>query len=244
LEIALSAAMMSGRSFRTIRSDNLFGEVSVRLPLFEDLPPDTIQHLSASGFGRGFLAVSLRARLRKAGYRDLAQLAQSSPEAITRIRKFGPVRVELVRTFILNEIARWLPGARELHAAGATRERRLGRLRDLPAEHLPLDANEIAALGFAGGSCADMADRSRLELLATGVVMSSDVDRIITTLVHLLTMDGTIAPLCLEVTVDAPAADTEAPATRRAALLAKQDREWEEAAPVKGRRHRGSPRTA
>ncbi|MGH1571098.1 hypothetical protein ACRAWG_10890 [Methylobacterium sp. P31] len=216
----------------------------MRLPLFEDLPPDAIQHLSASGFGRGFLTASLRARLRKAGYRDLGHLAQTSPEAIARIRKFGPVRVELARTFILNEIARWLPRAREVHTVGATGERRLGRLRGMPVERLPFRAGEIAALGIAGGSCADVADRSRHELLGTGVVKSSDVDRIITTLARFLAEDRTTAPLAVEVATDAPESETEALAARRAALLAKQDREWEEAAPVRDRHRSSMSRTA
>ncbi|MGU3330911.1 hypothetical protein ACLBXB_28935, partial [Methylobacterium mesophilicum] len=88
----------------------------MRLPLFEGLSADNIQHLSALGFGRGFLTASLRARLRKAGFRDLSHLAQSSPDEIARVRKFGPVRVELIRTFILDEIAHWLPSARQTHA--------------------------------------------------------------------------------------------------------------------------------
>lgn len=84
----------------------------MRLPLFDDLPGDTIHRLSASGYGRGFLTTSLRARLRKADFGDLGHLAQSSPDAITKVRKFGAIRVAAVRTYILEEIARWLPGAR------------------------------------------------------------------------------------------------------------------------------------
>lgn len=232
LEIALSATAMPGRSRRTTRSDSLFGEISARLPLFEDLPPDALQLLSASGLGRGFLTASLRARLRKAGYRDLGLLAESSPDAIASIRKFGPVRVERVRTFILAELARWVPGARDMHTAEATGERRLGRLRHMLVERLPLHADDIAALGFAGGSCADLAGRSRLELIGTGIVMSSDVDRIITTIARALEGDRPIASLPLQAPLDAPAAEPETLAARRAALLAEQDREWEEAAPA------------
>lgn len=216
----------------------------MRLPLFEGLPPDTIQHLSTSGFGRGFLTASLRARLRKAGYRDLGHLAQSSPEAITRIRKFGPVRLEQVRTFLLNEIARWLPGARAVHTAGVTGERRLTRLRDMPVERLPLDTGALAALGCAGGTCADIAGRSRLELLGTGAVMAGDVDRIVTTLARFLAVDRAPAPLPADGTMDAPATETEVIAACRAALRAKQDLEWEEAAPAGSRRQGGTSRTA
>lgn len=205
----------------------------MQLPLFEELPSDTLQCLSTSGFGRGFLTVSLRARLRKAGYRDLGDLAQASPAAIANIRKFGPIRVELVRTFILGEIARRLPGAREVHTDGATRERRLGRLRDLPVERLPLTADQFAALGCAGWSCADVAGRSRLELLDTGVVMSCDVDRIITTLADFLEGGRTTTSPSAQIARDTPATETETNAARRTALLAKHDREWEEAAPVK-----------
>ncbi|MFC6739615.1 hypothetical protein ACFQEW_11215 [Methylobacterium tardum] len=243
-ESALSAAMMPGRSLRTVRSDSLFDEVSARLPLFEALPPDTLQHLVTAGFGRGFLTASLRARLRKAGYRDLGHLAQSSPEAISGIRKFGPVRVAAVRTFILNEIARWLPGARDVHTEGATGTRRLGRLRDIPVERLPLGADAIAALGLAGGTCADLADRSRRDLLGTGAVMSGDVDRLVATLARFLAVAGAPAPRAADATMDAPATDAEVVAARRAALRAQQDREWEEAAPAGDRRQGGTSRTA
>ena len=231
--------MIPGQSQRAVRSDSLFDEVSARLPLFEGLTPDTIQQLSASGFGRGFLTASLRARLRKAGYGDLGHLAQSAPEAIARIRKFGPVRVALVRAFILNELGRWLPGAREAHTAGATRERRLGRLRALSVERLPLDADDIAALGCAGATCAEIADRSRLDLLRTGAVTAGDMDRLITTLVCLLAVGRTPAP----VPVDGSALEAEAVAAGRAAQLASQDREWEEAAPAGGRCRTGTSRT-
>lgn len=243
-EIALSAAMMPGRSLRTIRSDSLFGEVSARLPLFEGLPPDTLQQLATAGFGRGFLTASLRARLRKAGYRDLGHLAQSSPEAISGIRKFGPVRVEAVRTFILNEIGRWLPGGRDVHAAGATGERRLGRLREMPVDRLFLGTDAIAALGLAGGTCADIAGQSRRDLLDTGAVMSSDVDRLVTMLARFLAVGSAPAPHSADATIDAPATEAEAIAARRAALRAQQDREWEEAAPVEDRRQGGTSRTA
>ncbi|SDO58128.1 hypothetical protein SAMN05216360_12825 [Methylobacterium phyllostachyos] len=216
-----------GRGFK---SDSLFDEVSARLPLFEGLPSGAIQHLAALGFGRGFLTASLRARLRKAGYRDLGHLAQTSPEAIARVRKFGPVRVEHIQTFILNEIARRLPGARDEHAVGATRDRRLARLRDRSVEHLPVHADTIAALGIAGGSCADLAARSRLELLGTGGLISGDVDRIITTLARFLAEDRTTDPPCEAVATDA-AVETEAAAAGHAALLAERDREWEDAAP-------------
>lgn len=242
-EIALSAAM-PGRSVRTTKSDSLIGEVSARLSLFEDLPPDALQRLTAMGFGRGFLTVSLRARLRKAGYRDFGHLTQTSPEAIARIRKFGPVRVERIRDSILDELARWLPGAREVHTAEATRERRLEQMRDMPVEHLPCPVGAIAALGLAGRSCADVANRSRLELLDTGFLMSSDVDRIITKLAGILNEGKPIAPLSVEVTTDALKSETEAVAARRAALLAQQDREWEEVAPIGNRRRSDTSRTA
>lgn len=219
---------MPGRSPRAPKSDSLFGEVSLRLPLFERLPSDAIQHLSALGFGRGFLTASLRARLRKAGYRDLGHLAQTSPEAITRVRKFGPIRVDSMRTFILNEIARRLPGARDVHAVEATRERRLGRLCDRSVDSLPFHAGEIAALGIAGGSCADIAARSRLDLLGTGILMPSDVDRIVTALARALFDEGQTDPRSAEVAVDASTMETKSVA---AARLAELDREWEDAAP-------------
>lgn len=231
-ESVLSAAAMTGRSLRSTRSDSLFDEVGVQLPPFDDLPPDALQHLSTPGFGRGFLTASLRARLRKAGYQDLGQLAQTSPEAIARIRKFGPIRVDLVRNLILAEIARWLPGAREAHANGATGKRRLGRLRGMPIESLQLAANEIAALGFAGCTCADLACRSRAELLGTGFVISRDVDRIIATLAHLLAGSRTTASFSVQVARDFLENEPETIASRRAALLAEQDREWDDAAPA------------
>ncbi len=185
-EIALTAAVMPADHIVSSGSHSLFDEASARLPFFEDLPLPTLECLSTSGFGRGFLTASLRARLRKAGYRDLSHLAQTSPAAMASIRKFGPVRVELVRNFILGEIARWLPGAREMHMQAATGERRLERLRDMPVDRLPLSADKIAALGCMGLSYADVASRSRLELLDTGVVISCDVDRIVATLIDFL----------------------------------------------------------
>lgn len=232
LQSALTAAAMPRRSYRTT-GFSLFDEVSARLPFFEGLPTDTLQCLSDSGFGRGFLTVSLRARLRKAGYRDLSDLAQTSPAAIASIRKFGPVRVELVRAFILTEIARWLPGAREMHTDEGTRERRLGRLRDLPVERIPLTADQIAALGWTGWSCADVAGRSSVDLLDTRAETSCDVDRIIATLADFLGGGRTTPSISAQITSDTPASETETTAARRAALLAKQDREWEEAAPSK-----------
>ncbi|MCJ2117054.1 hypothetical protein MKK65_10825 [Methylobacterium sp. J-001] len=203
------------------------------LPLFEGLSDDSIQHLSAVGFGRGFLAASLRAHLRKAGFGDLSHLAQSFPGEIAKIRKFGPVRVELIRTFILDAIAHWLPSARQMHAVMATGERRLELLRETQIERLPLDADKIAVLGFTGGSCADMAVRSRLNLLGTGVVTPSDVDRIVTTLTRLLGACRTTAPRPVEGATEAPSVEMETIAACRAALLADQDREWEEAAPAR-----------
>jgi len=228
---------MPGRTLSTVWSDSLFADVSAQLPLFEDLPPDTIDRLSASGFGRGLLTASLRARLRKAGYRDLGHLAQSAPEAIARIRKFGPIRVDRVRTFILDEIARWLPEGRARHGTEATGARRLGRLRAIPVGRLPLEADQIAALRLGGESCAALAIRSRRELLGSGFVTSSDLDRIVATLATILRPP---APPSAEVARDAPESDGEALAARRAARLAEQDREWDEAAPAGGRDRAGT----
>ena len=241
-EIAVCAMAMPRRSTRTIRYDSLFDEVSLRLPLFEGLSVDNIQHLSALGFGRGFLTASLRARLRKAGFRDLSHLAQSSPEEIARVRKFGPVRVELIRTFILDEIAHWLPSARQTHAVAATRERRLELLRETQFERLALDADTIAALGFAGGSCADMAGRSRLNLLGTGIVTPIEVDHFVMTLARFLGACKTTARCPGDGAREALSAEMETIEARRAALLADQDREWEEAAPARDRRRSGTVR--
>ncbi|MCJ2118492.1 hypothetical protein MKK65_18300 [Methylobacterium sp. J-001] len=238
-QTAVCATAMPRRSTRTIRYDSLFDEVSLRLPLFEGLSGDNIQHLSALGFGRGFLTASLRARLRKAGFRDLSHLAQSSPEEIARIRKFGPVRVELIRTFILDEIAHWLPSARQTHAVAATRERRLELLRETQIKRLALDADKIAALGFAGSSCADMAGRSRLNLLGTGLVTPIDVDCFVMTLARFLGACRTSARYPGDGAREALSAEMETTEVRRAALLADQDREWEEAAPARDWRRIG-----
>jgi hypothetical protein len=226
---------MLGRPLRTVPSDSLFAEVSARLPLFDGLPPETVQQLSASGYGRGLLTASLRARLRKAAFRDLGHLALSSPEAIARVRKFGPVRVEQVRSFILNELARWLPGARAVHAPEATRARRLGRLRGLPASRLPLIADQVAALGPEGESCADLAARSRLDLLRTAAVTAGDVDRVVAALAQFLGAGSPGAPVPPAAPEAAAAAEVETLAAQRAALRAEQDREWDEAAPTPGR---------
>ncbi|SEN99219.1 hypothetical protein SAMN02799625_02314 [Methylobacterium sp. UNC300MFChir4.1] len=223
---------MPDRSLRAVWSDSLMAEVGARLPLFDDLSPDTIRRLSAEGFGRGLLTASLRARLRKAGFPDLGHLAQSSPVAIATIRKFGPVRVERVRHFILDVLARWLPGAREMHTPEATRARRLGRLRGLPAGCLPLAADQIAALRFADASCADIATCSRLGLLRTGAVTSGDVDHVVAALTRLARASDPVPPRPLEEAGAAPSCDAASAAARRAALLAEQDREWDEAAPT------------
>ncbi|MCJ2134265.1 hypothetical protein MKK69_09385 [Methylobacterium sp. J-026] len=233
---------MLPRSRRTVRSDCLFAEVCARLPLFEGLAEDTIADLSASGFGRGFLTASLRARLRKAGVQDLGHLARSSPDAITGIRKFGPVRLERVRSVILDALARRLPDARARHAADATRARRLGRLRDMPVGCLPLDPGALAALGLEGGTCAGIADRSRLDLLGGGAT-PGEVDRIVAALAHVLGAGETVAPRATEAGPDAPEPDA---AARRAALRAEQDRDWEAAAPAgaRGRDHPDGAQTS
>ena len=228
--------MMPGRSPRSAPPDGLLAEVSGALPLFEDLPRGAIQHLCEIGFGRGFLTASLRARLRRAGFRDLGHLAESSPDTIAGVRKFGPVRVERIQAFIVEEIARRLPGGRAMHAAEATRARRLCRLRAVPVERLLLEDGVIAALGLAGGSCADLAGRSRRELLGTGLVTSADVDRIVATLVGILEAGRAITPPPAASAAEAP---EKTPEARRAALLAEQDREWEEAAPPADRRRGG-----
>jgi hypothetical protein len=225
---------MPRRSILTQPSDSLLAEVSIRLPLFDGLASDTIQLLTASGFGRGFLTPSLRGRLRKAELRDLGNLAQSSPEVIASVRKFGPIRVEHVRNFILDEIARRLPGGRARHTSEATRERRLDRLRSASADRLPLDADRIEALGLRDGSCAEAACRSRLDLIASGIVTSFDVDRIVATLAQVLRSGTTITSLPLEPEVRALAVEAEAFEARRSAVLAEQDREWEAAAPAEG----------
>ena len=230
---------MLPRSRRTVRSDCLLAEVCARLPLFDGLTPDTIEHLTASGFGRGFLTASLRARLRKAGFQDLGHLAQSPPDAITRVRKFGPVRLERVRSFILDAVARRLPDARALHAADATRERRLGRLRAMPAGRLPLDPGALAALGREGGTCAEIADRSRRDLLDGGAT-PGEVDRIVTALAGILGGGGIVAPRAREAGPGAAVPDAGADADRRAALMAERDREWAAAAPA-GERGRDQP---
>lgn len=237
---------MPTRSLRARNgSDSLLGEAGLRLPLFEDLPPDTLERLAAAGFGRGFLTASLRARLRKAGIQDLGQLARSSPDAIAGVRKFGPVRVERVRVLILDAIARWLPDARTLYADEAVRTRRLGRLGAVAVDRLPLQAGALAALGLAGESCAVLAGRSRHELLGTGHVTSDAVDGVVTALAGLLGAGGTWARLAAPMAVPDPAApDAEAVAARRAANLAAQDRDWEAAAPVRDRPRGRAPREA
>ncbi|MEA1832597.1 hypothetical protein U8607_10950 [Methylobacterium durans] len=232
---------MPGPPFRSPRSEDLLAEACARLSLFEDLPGDTIHRLSACGFGRGFLSPSLRARLRKAGFQDLGHLARSSPDAITKVRKFGPIRVEAVRTFLLEEIARFLPGAREHHGPRATRDRRLARLREVPVARLPLAKDAIVALGLDGGTGADLAGRPRLALLRTGVVTSADLDRVVARLADCLG-EGRAVPIpAAPASVESPAAEAERARAHRAALLAERDREWEEAAPARGRRRAGSP---
>lgn len=213
----------------------LMVEVQARLPLFDDLPSGTIRHLTAAGFGRGFLTATLRARLRKAGIRDFGHLAQSSPDAIVGIRKFGPARAALVRALLLEEIARLLPGERDLHASEATETRRLARLRAMPVERLSLPDAVVSALGLVGASCAEAAGRSRADINGPGLLWVSEVDRLVATLAGLLGADTPILRPMIEIEAEAGATEAE----RRAAQLADRDREWDAAAPAApGRRKR------
>lgn len=226
--MAVLAPHMFGSKVPRAWQAPLIVEVQAQLPLFDELSPDTIGQLAALGFSRGFLTASLRARLRKAGIRDFGHLAQSSPNVIVGIRKFGPARVALVRALLLEEIARLLPGARELHSSEATKTRRLARLRAMPVERLSLPDPVVSALGLVGASCAEAAARSRADINGPGLLWVSEVDRLVATLADLLGAGAPILRPTVEIGTEAGATEAEL----RSAQLAERDREWDEAAPV------------
>lgn len=213
----------------------LFDEAAAGLPLFDDLPDGAVERLAAGGFGRGLLTASLRARLRKAGFADMAMLALASPADLTAVRKIGPLRVEAIRAHLLGELGRLLPGARAFHDGDATDRRRRDRLRAVPVADLPLDAALRESLGRAGATAADLAAWRRIECGPDRGLTGADLDRIVAALTLALRPDGPprAVPAAADETVPADRAERD-----RAALLRERDREWDEAAPAE--RDRGA----
>ncbi|MER2253410.1 hypothetical protein ABS772_26145 [Methylorubrum podarium] len=211
----------------------LFGEASERLPLFDDLPDAAIDRLAAAGFGRGLLTAALRARLRKAGLADMAALARATPTDLTAVRKIGPVRIRAIRTHLLGELARLVPGARERHDQATTDRRRLDRLRTMPAEWLPL-GSAVERLGSAGPTWADLALMQRAEAGRALGLPAADLDEIVSALAHALTPDRPhLRPA--SASQDDAAQDARA-RQEHAERLRERDHEWDEAAPARSGR--------
>lgn len=202
----------------------LFDEVCARLPLFDGLSEDDVGRLAADGFGRGLLTASLRARLRKAGYADMAALALASPAELTTVRKIGPVRVAAIRAHLVAELARRVAGARTDHETGATARRRLDRLRTVPLARLPLEAALIERLDRIGPTCADLAGARWAEIAPALGLSATDQTRLVTALARTLPSDRPRLP------PPPDHAGTDA-GPSRAALLRERDREWDAAAP-------------
>ncbi|CAX22567.1 protein of unknown function [Methylorubrum extorquens DM4] len=198
----------------------LFDEVSAHLPLFDGLSEEAAERLAAGGYGRGLLTASLRARLRKAGFADMAALALASPVELMAVRKIGPVRVSAIRAHLLRELARLVPGARAGHDSSATDRRRLERLRAMPGERF----------GWAGETCADLAVKRCADIRAELNIPAADLDRIAAALTRALLPERPRVPSVAA----APEGDAAPEITRareRAELLREQDRQWDAAAP-------------
>jgi len=191
----------------------LFDEVSAHLPLFDGLSEEAAERLAAGGYGRGLLTATLRARLRKAGFADMAALAMA-------VRKIGPVRVSAIRAHLLRELARLVPGARADHDSSATDRRRLERLRAMPGERF----------GWAGETCADLAVKRCADIRAELDIPAADLERIAAALTRALLPERPRVPSVAA----APEGDATPETTRareRAELLREQDRLWDAAAP-------------
>lgn len=222
----------------TMPQSILLDEVCAQLPLFEDLPRDAPERLAAAGLGRGLLTASVRARLRKAGFVDMAALALATPAELMRVRKIGPVRLQVIRAHVLDELARIYPDARRFHGLEATAARRLGRLRRMPAERLILEEPAIAELGRSGTG-ADLSARSRAECLKMHAITAGVLDRMVVALVRFLLLDKPRLPVrALEPTSSVTEADERAARLR---VQQERDRAWEEADPQRPRRVRGHP---
>lgn len=208
----------------------LFDAVSARLPLFDGLPDGAVERLAAGGFGRGLLTASLRSRLRKAGFTDMAMLALASRADLLAVRKIGPVRVEAIRAHLLGELARFVPGARADHDLEATGRRRLDRLRAVPGERF----------GRAGATCADLAERPCAEIRAELEIPAADLDRIAAALALALLPERPPGPSGADRPDDDGALEAQA-ARDRAETIRARDREWDEAAPTGRARPGRSP---
>ncbi|MBK3406437.1 hypothetical protein H0176_28740 [Methylorubrum populi] len=207
----------------------LLDEASAQLPLFDDLTDAAVDRLAAGGFGRGLLSAALRARLRKAGFSDMEALARATPANLKAVRKIGPVRVVAIRAHILNELARLLPDARATHDQSATDQRRLDRLRAVPAGALLLVPLLVERSGSADPTWADLAAMRRVEAARALGLSAADLDAIVSALVRALLPER-------QRIQSAPIHDQDAASDVRnqeahTELLRARDREWDEAAP-------------
>ncbi|TFZ54646.1 hypothetical protein E4V01_24875 [Methylorubrum sp. Q1] len=198
----------------------LFDEVSAHLPLFDSLSEKAAERLAAGGYGRGLLTASLRARLRKAGFADLAALALASPVELMAVRKIGPVRVCAIRVHLLRELARLVPGARAFHDGTATDGRRLERLRAMPG----------GRFGWAGETCADLALKRCADIREELDLPAPDLDRIAAALIRALLPERPRVT-CVAAAPEIEATPETTRARERAERLREQDRQWDAAAP-------------
>jgi len=198
----------------------LFEEVSAHLPLFDGLPEGAIERLAAGGYGRGLLTASLRARLRKAGFADMAALALASPVDLMAVRKIGPVRVCAIRAHLLDELARLVPGTRADHDRKATDRRRLERLRAMPG----------GRFDGAGETFADLALKHCADIRAELDIPAAHLDRIAAALILTLLPEQPPVP-SVAAAPEVEAAREARCARERAEQLREQDRQWDEAAP-------------
>lgn len=223
---------------KTDTGPTLFDEVSARLPLFDGLTGDSVERLSSSGYGRGLLTASLRARLRKAGFADMGALVRASPTDLLAVRKIGPLRVAALRTHLLGELARMVPGARADHDTEATQRRRLERLRNAPTATLSLEPSLRARLARAFTTGADLAQRRRTEIGTDLGIASVDLDRIVVALMRAVQPAPSPATSDIRTRDDGVEQDA-GDRLDRAELLKERDREWDAAAPAAEARPRG-----
>ena len=160
----------------------------------------------------------------------MGMLALATPADLTSVRKVGPIRAGVIRSHVLDELARFYPDARSDHSEEATARRRMERLRAIPVERLPLDAVTIEWLGRLGRTCADLAQRPRVECEPATGILVADPDLIVVALTRLLLPDRSHTRPTAATREDDAVQEAE---TRRvrAEMLRERDREWDEAAP-------------
>ncbi|MCE4226537.1 hypothetical protein HCU64_22600 [Methylobacterium sp. C25] len=187
-----------------------------------------------AGFGRRLLTGYVRGCLRKAGFSDMAALALATPVELIEARKIGPARITTIRNHVWMDLARRYPGVRDFHSAGETTARRMQRLQAMPADRLPFNSETLEALGLTGATCATFATRDRRECLKTRMVTTRQLDRAVAALADFMLENMPRQAQPARPTEENPAAAESRIYEERARLLQERDREWEEAAPLRG----------